>query len=705
MIKTLEYAGYKAVVNLNWLQKQVVKMAVKASASWRSIVYYQGLAPHFMGNDYQAIADEGYRTNPYVFRSIDIIAKNISRIPWVVYDTKGKEKTEIPNHPFTKLINKPNPLQSKAAFFNSLIGYWYIGGEVFIEAVGPQKPLLSKPPTELYALRPDRIDIQLGDSMNPIAKYEYRANGPMVEYEPQELRHFKFFNPLDDWRGMSPFRPGALSIDQNNESKKWNMSLLQNGGKLSGALVTEQQLTDSSYERAKEQLKVEHAGSSNAGKIGVFEGGLKWVQMGADPTDMDWLAGQKLSAREVAIVTGVPPELLGDSENKTYSNQKEARKALYQETILPLMDYIKDELNNWIAPLYGDNIEFDYDKDSIDALSEDRNTVWERVKGATFLTENEKRESLGYGRVDGLDVFRIPMSYVDIAQGEQAGSEGDINFKSLSGGSDAKSIKRSRVFKRIHTTLDRYTDAFRKELTKYFTAQEKRLLKNISESKSMEYKADDPMDEAAAIAKAKKAVDDMTDWTSEVAVMTNLFNRFYDSGLTEGYSIAKDIFGITMDFGIVKPSLNEWIKDHGAQQVTYVTETTKDRLRKQISKGLVAGESNKELAVRIQSVMTEAKTSRALTIAKTETHNSIMKGNYDTQKKSGIKKKKWVSARDEAVRGGNPKDDANHIRLDGEIQNIDEPFSNGLMFPGDPSGEASEIINCRCIQVPADFDL
>lgn len=37
-----------------------------------------------------------------------------------------------------------------------------------------------------------------------------------------------------------------------------------------------------------------------------------------------------------------------------------------------------------------------------------------------------------------------------------------------------------------------------------------------------------------------------------------------------------------------------------------------------------------------------------------------------------------------------------HVEMDGEVAEIDEPFSNGLMFPKDPGGAAEDTINCRC---------
>ena len=37
-----------------------------------------------------------------------------------------------------------------------------------------------------------------------------------------------------------------------------------------------------------------------------------------------------------------------------------------------------------------------------------------------------------------------------------------------------------------------------------------------------------------------------------------------------------------------------------------------------------------------------------------------------------------------------------HRLVDKEWRELEEPFSNGLMYPGDPKGKASEVINCRC---------
>ena len=58
-------------------------------------------------------------------------------------------------------------------------------------------------------------------------------------------------------------------------------------------------------------------------------------------------------------------------------------------------------------------------------------------------------------------------------------------------------------------------------------------------------------------------------------------------------------------------------------------------------------------------------------------------------------KKQWVATMDERTR-------LSHILLGGETVDADKPFSNGLMYPGDPDGDPAEVYNCRCTMVDAD---
>ena len=64
---------------------------------------------------------------------------------------------------------------------------------------------------------------------------------------------------------------------------------------------------------------------------------------------------------------------------QTYANVQEARLALYEETIIPLAKRIESDLNEWLAPYFGDDISIRYAIDEIPALTERRRRTYENV--------------------------------------------------------------------------------------------------------------------------------------------------------------------------------------------------------------------------------------------------------------------------------------------------------------------------------------
>lgn len=389
------------------------KIFGKQSSTMRALLTVTPNNPVWSTSNYRSFAHEGYKRNPYVFACIRIISDAVAGIPWIVYK-RGRRGNiyEVENGGLVAIIKRPNPYQGWGSFMNEFISYLYLSGNGFIESVGPNNGV----PKELYALRPDRMRIIAGNVKNAIVGYEYDVGERKVFIESRNVMHFKFFNPLDDWYGFSPVEAAARSIDHNNEARAWNVSLLQNRATPSGAFVAEQQLSDKQQIDLAQKLKSQVMGAKNSGAPLLLWGGLDWKTISLSPVDMDWAGGLKTSSREICSVFGVPPELIGDHENATYSNYENARKAFYQETILPLMDRIRDELNVWLVPKFNEsNVFLDYDTEDIEALQEDRQKVWNMVINARLagiISANEAREMLGYGAaVDG-DALLSPANLI-----------------------------------------------------------------------------------------------------------------------------------------------------------------------------------------------------------------------------------------------------------------------------------------------------
>jgi len=357
--------------------------------------------------DYSTLSKIGYENNVIVHRAVTLIARSIAGIPWHLY--KGTE--QIINHPLLSLLHKPNPNQGGNVFIESIVSYLLLSGNAYVEAIHPTD---GGSIIELHTLRPDRLKIIPGPYGMP-ERYEYRVNNTIrtINIDPvtgnSNLLHLKFFHPLSDWYGLSPLEAALKSIDSHNTVSRHNLSLLENGGRPSGALLVNnkgrQQLTSEQRETLRENLKSMHQGSQNAGEIMVLEGDFEWKEMGFSPKEMDFSSGKNISAREISQVFGVPPMLVGIPGDATFSNYKEARLHLWEDTILPLLNRLTNQFNSWLTPEFDPELKIKYNPDDIPSIAAKRELVWDTMKNCHFLTLNEKRAALGYPPLADGDVL------------------------------------------------------------------------------------------------------------------------------------------------------------------------------------------------------------------------------------------------------------------------------------------------------------
>jgi HK97 family phage portal protein len=362
------------------------------------------VACHFIGKPvwtprrYEALTEEGYKKNVIVYRAVNLIARSAASVPWRLYEN-GKE---LIKHPLLDLIHCPNPRQAGAAFIESVLAYLLLSGNSYIEMVtgADQKP------HELYPLRPDRVKVIPGRAGLPAA-YEYAVNGKtrQLPVNPangvSNVLHLKMFHPLNDWYGMSPLEAAGCAIDQHNTVSDHNLALLQNGGRPSGALIVNSktqtnEMTPDQRQSLRDDLRQLYEGEKNAGRMLILEGDFQWKEMGLSPRDLDFIDGKNLSAREIAQAYGVPPMLVGVPGDATFSNYKEARYHLWEDTILPLLDQLTDEFNLWLCSRFNSQLRLMYNIDAIPALAARREEAWAKFAAANFLTINEKRQALGY---------------------------------------------------------------------------------------------------------------------------------------------------------------------------------------------------------------------------------------------------------------------------------------------------------------------
>tara|TARA_Y100001937_G_scaffold35102_1_gene50384 strand:- start:1076 stop:3190 length:2115 start_codon:yes stop_codon:yes gene_type:complete len=389
-----------------------------------SMVGYYGVgATRSRKYSYEQLSEEGFQKNAIVYRCISEIAKGASAVPYML--KAGDSVFE--RHPLLSLIDRPNPLQSHSEFFEAIFSYLLLSGNCYILKVGAD----IGSPKELHLLRPDRIKIK--GSGKPIPEsYEYVINGRTQAVYPidettgnSDIKQIKLFNPLDDYYGMSPMSPAAIEIDQHNMSGNHNINLLSNGARPSGAVVFKPQddqgfsvnLSESQRQQMLSDINNRFSGTQNSGRIALLEGDFDFIEMGLSPKDMDFLNLKHMAATDIAMCFGVPSQLVGVPDAQTYANVAEARLALYEETIIPHLRKIESDINEWLAPMFGENLMFCFDIDKIPALAERTRRIYENVNGAVaqgIMTRNEAREAIGLSPIEGADDLYIPATLFPI---------------------------------------------------------------------------------------------------------------------------------------------------------------------------------------------------------------------------------------------------------------------------------------------------
>ena len=367
----------------------------KASRAGAVLAFSSVGRPRWTPNDYASLAREGYQRNAVAYRCVRMIAEAAASAPLAVFAGGVRDDA----HPLAKLIRRPTPEQSGAELMEALYGALQVSGNAYVEATGDLNA-----PDELWALRSDRVKVVPGRSGWPEA-WDYSVDGRSVRIARAAggwapVMHLKLWHPLDDWYGLSPLEAAAQGVDAHNAAGAWNKALLDNAARPSGALVygarDGERLTNDQFEALKAQLDENYAGTANAGRPVLLEGGMDWKPLSLTPAEMDFTAGKHAAAREIALAFGVPPQLLGIPGDATYANYREANAAFWRQTVIPLVRKAAGAMTGWLGERFA-GCEVRPDLDAVAALQPERDALWARLAAASFLTDEERRRMAGVG--------------------------------------------------------------------------------------------------------------------------------------------------------------------------------------------------------------------------------------------------------------------------------------------------------------------
>ncbi|OYX63537.1 MAG: phage portal protein [Sphingomonadales bacterium 32-64-17] len=358
-----------------------VPLAHRYTSPWALAYGETAERPRF---DYTASIRRGYIENPVAQRAVRIVTEGVGSVPLAEADPAA-----------LALVRSTSAGQS---LLETLAAHLLLNGNGYVQIARDS----SGKPSELFAMRPERMSVIPGADGWPTA-YRYTVGDSKVDLPLEDedgwpyLIHLKTFHPTDDHYGAGCLAAAEQSVAIHNAAATWNRALLENAARPSGALVYDtgeaSTLTAEQFGRLKEELAAAYQGGGNAGRPMLLEGGLKWQSLSLSPADMDFAELKAAAARDIALAFGVPPMLLGLPGDNTYANYKEANRALWRLTLLPLAAKILGGIAEGMRPWFP-GLTLGVNLDRIPALSEDREALWAQVTDADFLSDAEKRAML-----------------------------------------------------------------------------------------------------------------------------------------------------------------------------------------------------------------------------------------------------------------------------------------------------------------------
>ena len=408
----------------------VKKNFQNTNVDFNKIIYnYLGQSIIWNPENDDTYINKGYMFNSTVYSIINLITKTACMIPFQVYEVKNENElkryksltnglangyslqkaqlqrkhalAELSDTEIHELLERPNPAQSYSSWIQEIIAFGKLTGNRYIYGIKPESgPNISKW-QELYVLPSQSVEINSNGIFEPVSSYTLDYSGS-YHMNAEDICHIKDFNPYYDGTGshlygMSPLKAGLRSLDANNEAVTTGVKYLQNQTSRGVLMSDEGDLNEVQAKQLKDKFRQQYQGSDNAGDIIITPKKLSWVNFGLNAADVSLIEQYNASIKDLCNIYQVPVQLLNNTDTSTYNNMVEAKKSLYQNAIIPELNKIKDELNRWLVPAFGEKLYLDFDYSNISELQEEMDSVVKQMSSAWWVTPNEKRQAMNFG--------------------------------------------------------------------------------------------------------------------------------------------------------------------------------------------------------------------------------------------------------------------------------------------------------------------
>lgn len=601
-----------------------------------------------------------WETQHSVRMVVDFLSRNIGQLGLQSFkraDDGGRER--LRDSPLTRLLSAPNA---------QMTGYDLMVALVSDLALFDEAWWLVRPTREGgWEIRPlavDRVSITSGYEIdgNLVVSYSMGTGNKPLVIEQEQLLHFRGWDP-GYGRTVSPaVRTLRDVLAEQVASQEFRLKVWENGGQISQYIARPKDAATWSPEAAdrfKESMAGYTNGGGKEGKMPVLEDGMTINQTRFNAKDEQWAEAAQLALETVARAFHINPAMLGATGGVSYANVREFRKMLYGETLGPWLKMIQDRINRFLIPMIGEDsgayVEFNV-KAKLAGDFLEQAAVYSSAVGRPWMAADEARAFENMAAMGG-DAAQL-VTPLNVLVGGQA-SPRDSAPKS-----GRVLTKRDPI--KLKGAPNRASEkTVEQVLAQFFKRQRAAVLAKINA------KADAPWWDKAR-------------WDKELA------DDLYKAAVSVTGQVAADTLDSigddpdAYDMGRTQ----KFLKSVAGSRASMINDTTQAQVQDAIDNAGdedYDGEANSP-----EHAFDVAEDGRGKGIAQTllTTFAGFAVTEAIKQRGGDGATKTWVTS------SGNPRPE--HASMDGETVSMNDTFSNGANWPGDPTLGAEGVSNCMC---------
>jgi HK97 family phage portal protein len=623
--------------------------------------------------DYETYAQEGYGQNAIVHSCVREISRSAPSARLQVQKRLKNSQSEVwEEHPLQAVLDRPNPHQSQSEFVEMLYTYLNIDGNAFIirERKGTRT-------TAMWLPRPDRMRPVI-EGRGLVGYVYVTMDGERIPFLVEDVIHIKEPNPADPYeglgRGMAPLSAAAVETDVDNRATKFMKMFFDNAAVPFGLLKSKNILSDPEVKRIRARMKEQFSGERNWHELLVLDADADYQRMGLNLEEMAFVDLRAISETRICSVFKVPPILIGIKaglDASTYSNYTQARRAMWEDKIIPDNNKLSDKLTAAMGDELGPDGRIGHDYSQVVALQEDRNSRFARANQGVnggWITVNEARREVGLGPVRGGDVFLRPLMATERSQSGEDGKR--LNHKGHEGhegrheeegkkGEEGREELGARVWKMRDRVSRAWEMRYAKAAVERFGVEQREVEAAIRSQKRLNHKGHEGHEgrtqreetgedrKEIAWGNVERAIFGVIDGESEREWMVRFLPLF--RGLLEDQA-EEEAEQLGIDWNFENPAVRAFLEQYSLTFAQRIGTTTKLALQQVLIQAREEDWQITRLITEVGRLYEGWKDfQRSEMIARSETIRASNAGAEQAYLLAGIEREEWFTSEDERV--------------------------------------------------------